>query len=264
MHVVRAVLLEALFVYAIIGGLYLLVGVVLWRFANARVPKIQDRRCPPALAWRDFKQSLASLGTISLLFGGGTYLHDSGIGLASFDDTPLNIAWSFVASLLVFDTWFYWGHRLLHTKLLYRRIHQWHHVAVTPTVWSNNSDKLLDNCVLQSYWLLVHFILPISPLVLLAHKIYDQVTGMFGHSGHEYSPKPIPPLIGVAFHDRHHERFTCNYATHFSIWDHLMATTYADLLSQRQAKRPASPQRRWSSEAADLREFLRPEQPPYP
>ena len=126
----------------------------------------------------------------------------------------------FLASLLLFDTWFYWGHRLIHARALYPRVHRWHHLSPTPTIWSNNSDTLLDNLFLQSYWLVAPLLLPIPAAVLVAHKIFDQVTGMLGHAGYEHFAGPLArwpsPMLATLFHDQHHKHFTCNYATHFS------------------------------------------------
>jgi len=82
---------------------------------------------------------------------------------------------SFVASTVLFDTWFYWFHRLIHSKPLYRRVHRWYHLCITPTVW-----------------------------VLLAHKIYDQISGVVGHSGFEHGGvlcQPPSPLISTTNHD---------------------------------------------------------------
>jgi sterol desaturase/sphingolipid hydroxylase (fatty acid hydroxylase superfamily) len=140
-------------------------------------------------------------------------------------------ALSLVASLVLFDAWFYWLHRLLHTRLFFKRVHQWHHLTLTPVVWSNNSDRLLDNLFLQSYWLVAHFLLPVAPAVLFAHKIYDQVTGVVGHSGYEHGGswcRPPSPLVGVTHHDQHHRFFRCNYATHFSWWDRAMGTLHPE------------------------------------
>ena len=69
----------------------------------------------------------------------------------------------------MFDAWFYWLHRLIDRRRLYRRVHRWHHLTVTPVVWSNNSDRLIDNLFLQSYWLVAHFLVPAAPAVLLVH-----------------------------------------------------------------------------------------------
>ena len=68
---------------------------------------------------------------------------------------------------------------------------------------------------------------PINPIVLLAHKIYDLVTGSIGHSGYEFAGwLSLPPslLVSVTHHDQHHRYSSCNYSTHFTIWDRLMGT----------------------------------------
>ena len=110
-------------------------------------------------------------------------------------------------------------------------MHRWHHLTVTPVAWSNNSDRLVDNLFLQSYWLVAHFLVPAAPAVLLAHKLYDQVTGVVGHCGYEHGGawcRPPSPLVGVTHHDQHHRYFRCNYATHFTWWDRLMGTLHPE------------------------------------
>src|SRR5205814_10637303 len=85
------------------------------------------------------------------------------------------------------------------------------------------------NLFLQSYWLVAHFLIPAAPAVLLAHKLYDQVTGITGHCGWEHGGRwcwPPSPLISVTHHDQHHRFFRCNYATHFTVWDRLMGTLH--------------------------------------
>ncbi len=218
-------------VYALLIGIYYALGAAVTAL-NRRFParRIQDRDCPKDRVRADIIQSTKSLLVIASFTYGGMYLQENML----FNYTPnpgfLEIFVTFVASVLAFDAWFYWGHRLIHSKLLYQRVHKWHHLSVTPTIWSNNSDTFLDNCFLQSYFLVAVFVLPIHPYVLLAHKVFDQITGMLGHAGYEYlagrTTRSPWPFITTLFHDQHHEYFTCNYATSFSIWDRLMGTIH--------------------------------------
>ena len=70
-----------------------------------------------------------------------------------------------------------------------------------------------------------------APAVLLVHKIYDQITGVIGHSGWEHGGgwcRPPSPLVGVTHHDQHHRYFRYNYATHFTWWDRMMGTLHPD------------------------------------
>jgi len=217
-------------VYAVLLGCYLATGLAITRLNRWRDElKIQKHRAlAPAQITRDVRQSIVSLAIIALLFSLGNWFYGRlGWGFHPLRMTLPGALLSFAASMVLYDTWFYWLHRLIHHKRLYRHVHRWHHMTTAPVVWSNNSDTLLDNCFLQSYWLVAHFILPISPVVLLVHKIYDQITGTIGHSGHEYGGRfftPPSPLARVTHHDRHHQHFRCNYATHFTLWDWLMGT----------------------------------------
>lgn len=219
-------------VYALLVAVYVTTCLVVTRLNHGiAAAKIQARETAPALVARDRRQSLLSLAGIAAMFGVGHWAYATlGWGWPA-PTGVVGTLLSAAASLFLFDTWFYWFHRLIHTRLLYRPVHRWHHLTVTPVVWSNNSDRLIDNLFLQSYWLVAHLIFPVAPAVLLAHKIYDQVTGIVGHSGWEHGGRlawPPSPLVGVTHHDQHHRYFRCNYATHFSLWDRAMGTLHPD------------------------------------
>jgi len=220
--------------YLVLAGIYLILGWAVSYFNKAHMQslKIQTVDCPEELVQRDFKQSLKSLINISGMLAAGLTLRHLGFGFEASETNWMTfIIWTAV-SLILFDTWFYWFHRLIHHRRLYAKIHRWHHRSSTPTVWANNSDTFLDNLFCQSYWFFAPLLLPAPTAVLVAHKIYDQITGMLGHAGYEYAPgkfsaKPSP-MIGTTFHDMHHSEFHYNFATHFSAWDRLMGTIHPD------------------------------------
>ncbi len=219
-------------VYAILLAVYVASCVAIDALSRPlAAAKLQPRATSAAQIRRDRRQSIRSLAAIAAMFGSGHWLYaEFGWGLAPAEGVG-GIVLSFLASMVLFDAWFYWLHRLIHTRPLYARVHRWHHMTVTPVSWSNNSDRLVDNLFLQSYWLFAHFLVPAAPAVLLAHKLYDQVTGVIGHSGYEHGGRwcwPPSPLVGVTHHDQHHRYFRCNYATHFTWWDRLMGTLHPD------------------------------------
>jgi sterol desaturase/sphingolipid hydroxylase (fatty acid hydroxylase superfamily) len=218
-------------VYAALLATYLVTCLVVERL-NRRAVKIQPlRQTPAAQIRRDRKQSVLSLGVIAAMLGSSHWAYTTlGWGWRPLPGIG-GLALSAVASLVLFDSWFYWLHRLIHTRFFYRRVHRWHHLTITPVVWSNNSDRLIDNVFLQSYWLVAHLLIPVAPAVLFAHKLYDQITGVIGHSGYEHGGRwcrPPSPLVGVTHHDQHHQFFRCNYATHFTWWDRIMGTLHPD------------------------------------
>ena len=75
---------------------------------------------------------------------------------------------------------------MMHSRLLYG-FHAHHHRSLVPTPWSNNSDTQIGAFFEQSYFLFAPFLLPIPAAVLVAHKIYDQVTGIAGHAVFRFS-----------------------------------------------------------------------------
>ena len=101
---------------------------------------------------------VTALASIAAYVAGGVFIQAKGWAL-----TPLPLTWwsvpiTFVASLVIYDAWFYWGHRMMHSKLLYR-FHAHHHRSLVPTPWSNNSDTQIGAFVEQSYFLFAPFLL---------------------------------------------------------------------------------------------------------
>src|SRR5262245_24126143 len=102
------------------------------------------------------------------MFGAGQWMYQTlGWGIQAHEVSVMEMTLSFLISMILF---------LLAAPAdspppFFRRVHVWHHMTATPEVWSNNSDLLIDNCFLQSYWLVAHFLIPIAPIVLFLHKL---------------------------------------------------------------------------------------------
>jgi lathosterol oxidase len=225
------VLASTAVVYAVLLTSYFTTGWLFFTNDPARQDKIQPGRVlPAAKVRRDILQSVRSLASIAFMVSIGHVLYTQfHIGWTPWPLSWWSIPLSFVLSMIAYDTWFYWMHRLLHTKPFYRPIHRWHHLSLPSVAWSNNSDTLLDNLFLQSYWLAAHLIVPIAPWLLLLHKLYDHISGIIGHSGVEHGggiTAPPSPFNSVTHHDQHHRYFNCNYSPHFTIWDRLMGTLH--------------------------------------
>lgn len=218
-------------IYAVLLAIYFGLGAAL-TVLNRQHP---DRRIQGVVRSSrdraDIRQSILALAIISAYVASGIFLRH--IGFALFNPAKLTLlsffGWALV-SLLLYDAWFYWGHRAMHTKLLFR-FHALHHRSITPTTWSNNSDSLIGATVEQGYFLVAPLLLPIPLEVLIAHKLYDQTTGMISHCGYEYFASPSArkpwPFLCTTFHDQHHSNFRCNYGNTFSLWDRAMGTLHA-------------------------------------
>ncbi len=174
--------------------------------------------------------SVKSLIVTSGCLAGGLWLQAQGWVL--FQPLELNLINGislFLISVVLFDAWFYWIHRLMHTKKLYR-FHSLHHQSIAPSVWSNYSDSSIDALGHQFYYLLVPVLLPIPPEILILHRLVDHINGQIGHSGYEFFADRLSrypsPMLCVTFHDQHHQYFNYNFANFFSIWDRVCGTIH--------------------------------------
>ncbi len=226
-------LLDFAALLALVIGAILLVMLgtgLFFEVMNALYPerKIQKDRVN-SRKWRELAYAPGSVFMLSLCFAGGLFAQWQGWAL-----TPLPLSWwswplMLGISVLLYDAWFYWVHRLLHWKPMYR-FHALHHKSVSPTVWTNHHETIVEASLNQLYFLVVVFVLPIPWQMLVVQKIYDQISGMLGHAGYEHFASPLGrspwPLASTVFHDQHHGSFRYNYAHTFSFWDRIMGTLH--------------------------------------
>jgi len=222
----------ALWATVVVGvvGVFAATGLVLDRH-NAAHPerRIQARVHPRK--WRELRVAPQSILTLSFWFALGLFCQARG-----WTPTPLPITWWSIPltlgiGIVLYDAWFYWGHRFMHLKRIWP-IHALHHKSLVPTAWSNNHDSILDSTVCQIYFALLPFVLPTPWPALVLHKLYDQVSGMIGHCGFEHFASPMArapfPLASTVFHDQHHSKFNYNFGHTFTFWDRVMGTIHPD------------------------------------
>ncbi len=237
--------------FVIVAGSILVISsmtAVFFEYMNARRPerKVQKNRINQR-KWKELAYAPGSMGVVALSFSGGLFCQWQGWAL-----TPLPMTWWSVplmlgASVVLYDAWFYWVHRLLHVSPMYR-FHAQHHTSVCPTIWTNHHETVVEAFLNQSFYTLIVFILPIAWPLLVAQKIYDQISGMLGHAGYEHFASPVArspwPLASTVFHDQHHGYFRYNYGHTFSVWDRLMGTLhprYDETVEDFENIKPATP-----------------------
>ncbi|MDP3270146.1 MAG: sterol desaturase family protein [Legionella sp.] len=234
-------------VYGSMVAIYFITGWVIGKIVANR-PDLKIQKGKEVLRENeivDIKQSMISLISVSFLIGLGYTLQKHGYTLFPIPDYSLlqmiilyPLFW--IMSLIIYDTWFYWIHRLMHIQPIFKYVHAWHHRKSlrTISVWANNSDTVWDNLILQSYWCFAFILFPFPPIVLFTHKIYDHITGLIGHSGYEISgslPLKFKMIVAVVHHDQHHSAVKYNFATHFTWWDRMIGTLHPDYDDQNQS-----------------------------
>ena len=219
-------------IYAATVALYFVLGFGI-EWLNNRNPERRIRKGCSGDKRRqiEIRQSMASILVTCLSVAIGVFAQIKGFALTSWQLTWWNALPLFLLTMVLFDAWFYFAHRLLHTKPFYP-YHQLHHRSFTPTVWSNDSIGLVDTALSQGFYAVIVFLVPLPPFILLANRLFDQVNGTFGHAGFEYfaaTASRFPsPVICTSYHDQHHAEFRYNFANYFSVWDRMLGTVSPD------------------------------------
>lgn len=151
------------------------------------------------------------------------YLWALGKGLVpvfSIAEQPIGfVLWLLVLPVLT-SSHFYLIHRLLHWPPLYRSVHRLHHRNIHIGPWSGMSMHPVEHLIYVSS-VLVHFVIPSHPVIVLVH-LYSRCLGpAFSHSGFEKLLVKDRTLLDSAdfHHQLHHRFFECNYGTLDAPWD---------------------------------------------
>ncbi|MCB0572370.1 MAG: sterol desaturase family protein [Phaeodactylibacter sp.] len=142
------------------------------------------------------------------------------------------LLFSFVFLVLLHDTYFYWVHRLMHHRKLFRLLHRVHHLSHNPTPWASLSFHPLEAFLEIAIVPVAVLLMPFHPLVLFAFATWALFWNIIGHLGYELFPKgfvhhPVWRWLNTStHHNMHHSRSHCNYGLYFNFWDTLMGTNH--------------------------------------
>jgi sterol desaturase/sphingolipid hydroxylase (fatty acid hydroxylase superfamily) len=237
-----AIFITALPLTVIIAARYLaLSGVAYWLlWGRARTaPKLGIRlnRDQPS---RDLirHESLASLMSspiyalpaavvLVLWRNGGTAIY-TGVGPYGWGYLGL----SALIYLVLQDTYYYWLHRAMHSRSMYRWCHAGHHRSRQPTPFASFSFDMAEASLTAWFLPALAMVIPINAYLILVLLTLMTVTAILNHSGWEL----VPPswlrgglggmMITASHHSLHHTRFRCNYGLYFRAWDRLMGTDH--------------------------------------
>ncbi len=136
--------------------------------------------------------------------------------------------------VVMHDGYFYWTHRLMHHRRLFRLLHRAHHLSTSPTPWAAYAFSPLEALVQAGIGPLIVFTVPTHPAAFAAFMAWQVAFNVLGHCGHEIFPRwflrgPAGLVLNsVTHHALHHEKFRGNYGLYFNVWDRLMGTNHAD------------------------------------
>ena len=140
----------------------------------------------------------------------------------------------FPVMFLMHDTYFYWTHRLMHHKKLFRLFHLVHHQSTNPSPWAAYAFHPLEAIVESGIFIIFLFTIPIHTFHFAIFFFLSIVYNVYGHLGWEIYPKGfnknfIGKWINTSVnHNLHHQHFKGNYGLYFLFWDRLMGTLRKD------------------------------------
>lgn len=148
----------------------------------------------------------------------------------NFSDHPWYYLPIAITSWLLFeDAWFYWIHRLMHHKFLYKWVHASHHVSVDSTPFTQNAFNFIEGLLLPLGGILPTFIFPSWGPAYFVFLMFGGTANMIAHSGYEFYPKwALFWKTTATHHNMHHQYFDGNYGTHFTFWDKICKTEFKD------------------------------------
>ncbi|TRD12630.1 sterol desaturase family protein [Erythrobacter insulae] len=225
------------------GGRYLIAAGVLTLFLLVFKTWATNRRIQRAkkASAADYRREVLSSGRTILVFAVTTLATLVGreMGVINFHlDNPalLTIAWQFALMVLVHDAYFYWLHRGMHSKALFKTTHMHHHKSRTPTPWTAYSFASTEAFLEAAYvplFLLITSQLGMSYagyaiLFFLWHQI---IRNVMAHAGSELFPAgwvdhPLTSWISTTTHHDLHHSSGHNYGFYFTWWDKMMGTEH--------------------------------------
>lgn len=143
---------------------------------------------------------------------------------------PWWLPMSVLVYLLIHDSWFFWTHRWMHRPSLFKKIHAVHHASNNPTAWAAMSFHPWESVIGAVLVPAAVMVIPIHYGALLVVLAVMTVMGVTNHMGWEIFPRWLVRgrvgewLITASHHQRHHEKYRCNFGLYFRFWDRLCGT----------------------------------------
>src|SRR5262249_50529345 len=144
---------------------------------------------------------------------------------------PVWLVASLILMILGHDAYFYWTHRALHHRRLFRAAHRRHHRSNNPSPFTAYSFDVAEAVIQGAYVFLWMNLVPTPWPVTGLFMLHQLARNTLAHLGFELFPaqrdgRPLLDfLTTTTHHDLHHgEAAGCNFGLYFTWWDRWMGT----------------------------------------
>jgi Delta7-sterol 5-desaturase len=217
------------------GIVTLLLTCATVRFRALR--SVRDRQPADGQRWREFRHSVGAVAVFATV---GLVVHHGAVhGVLHVYTKAASFGWAYwllslVLIVVAHDAYFYWTHRWMHGRVLFRRMHRVHHRSVAPTQWAAYSFSFGEAFVHAVFLPLYLLVVPTHVGVIVVWTLHQVLRNAFGHCGVE--PEPVRWLEGwwgrwlttTLHHDLHHAGGRHNFGLYFTWWDRLCGTEHPE------------------------------------
>ena len=228
------------------GGRYVLAALALWGLLHVALRRrLAHRLIVGWPDWRDLRREIAYSASSLAVLAAVNCAVLAGVvaGVLEIYEAPLahGLPWLLLSLPLMIvwhDFYFYWLHRLLHTRWLLRHVHGVHHRSRNPSPWAAFSFHPLEAFAQVAIVPITLLAVPLHEGVLMAFAVHQIVRNAHGHAAVETLPHGFARhwlgrhLTTTTHHHLHHETGAGNYSLWFTWWDRLMGTERADYLAR--------------------------------
>ncbi len=139
---------------------------------------------------------------------------------------PATLPLELIAIFLWNELHFYFCHRLLHIKWLFKHIHYAHHDSHIPTPWSAYSFHWFEATLLSTVMITAMFMYTFSYVAILFLPFISLVLNVLGHWDYDLFPRKNNDfLLRFSYrHSMHHKRVKGNYGFFLPWIDNLFHT----------------------------------------
>lgn len=132
--------------------------------------------------------------------------------------------WEFVKNvviyLVVFDTYYYWFHRMLHLDWFMKKVHSHHHQFMEPSAFAQDAVHPFESFLQGPFGhFLAQLIYPMHPVTITAVGFLTSCYALLAHDGR---------WMDLNDHHYHHWYHRCNYGLYWGLWDFICDTRYSE------------------------------------
>lgn len=225
--------------FAVVVGRYILIAALfqLWFYTIRKVSwkarRLGNKQIGKSQLYKEVKWSVITSFIFSVTGAITAVLWQKGYTKLYIDVHKYSLWYlpiSFLLSMLIHETYYYWLHRWMHKPKIFKILHKVHHDSNTTSAWTAFSFHPLEGLLQAVILPIIIIILPINIYVLLLQLTIMTFSSVINHLEIETYPAnfhrhPIGKwLIGATHHSLHHKQFKYNFGLYFTFWDKWVKT----------------------------------------